>query len=70
MMIATGFPAIAPLESAARKAGDYRDGLLGGKAAQERLATRPCVRSAAKTGELRGELSRHRFGITQPQFRQ
>jgi hypothetical protein len=43
---------------------------LGGKAAQERLATRPLRSFRSETGELRGELSRHRFGITQPQFRQ
>jgi hypothetical protein len=41
MMIATGFPVIVPLESRRRKAGDYRDGPRGGKAAHERLGNRP-----------------------------
>src|SRR5215471_19990687 len=41
MMIATGFPVIVPLASRRRKAGDYRDGPRGGKAAHERLGDRP-----------------------------
>src|SRR5258707_8003672 len=55
MMIATGFPVIDPLESAARKAGDYRDGPWGGKAAHERPGNRPLRSFRGKNERIVGQ---------------